>query len=419
MNPMINATPTAPFRSGALLPQHPAPAPAPEQAPALDSPSVILSALIDQNAQLHAALINRATLRERMQQIALQQQQIDTLRASGSGAAELDRSQAALESDLRALRQAWAENGADGQFALPGEEGDLAQMDRLNFALDAAQRRATILTRLYDAVPATGVQGRQAAIDAGRGQLKQAIQDLPTSTSIDRQVAADTSSQLQSLLEDDDSHYDFYEEILKLLEGLEGDWLDRNKEILENYIGFFDKLSEVMKLFASAFNGFQGDGTQNMNFDELWVALEDLKNSDALNLGGDFKTQADAEAYLKELGLEGVVISGTGPFQLKIDSKLLDSLQGLFPLKDGVAPNPRPGQPGYDKGARNTAHTPAKVNAITLAKDTFMERFSHISKVMIEKNQRTLQLWDTLVKTLSGTIDAIAEADRVFASNLT
>ncbi|WP_369969585.1 hypothetical protein AB8E26_04505 [Stenotrophomonas rhizophila] len=48
-----------------------------------------------------------------------------------------------------------------------------------------------------------------------------------------------------------------------------------------------------------------------------------------------------------------------------------------------------------------------------------MERFNHISKVMTENYQRTLQLWDTLVKTLSGTIDAITEADRVFVSNLT
>jgi len=416
---MTEAISTARHRIATPQRQHWAPAPAPKQAPVPDAPSATLGTLVDQNAQLHAALILRATQRDRMQQIALQQQRLDTLRASGSGGAELDLSQAALDSEMNALRQAWAQNEAAGQFALPGREGDLAEMDRRNFALDAAQRRATILTSLHKAAPAAGVQGTQAAIDAGRGQLKQAIEDLPTATHIDRQVAANTSSQLQSLLKDDGSHYDFYEEILKLLAGLEGDWLDRNKEILEKYIGFFDKLSDVMKLFAEAFNGFQADGTQNVNFDKLWVALEELKNSDALNLGGDFKTQAEAEAYLKELGLEGVVISGTGPFQLKIDSKLLDGLQGLFPLKDGKPPSPRPGHPDYDGGARNTWHTQAKVNAFTLAKDTFMERFSHISKVMIEKNQRTLQLWDTLVKTLSGTIDAIAEADRVFASNLT
>lgn len=275
-------------------------------------------------------------------------------------------------------------------------------------------------SRLLSQSPPSLADAREAGKSQAESQAK--INELvvalePAGAQLSR-VHADIG-ELGASAAQDGSHYDFYEQLMKLLEQLQGDWLDRNQEILGNYIAFFEKLTEVMAIYASCFNGFQDGGEQNVNFDRLWVALEDLKNSPLLDLGGSFSTRAEAEAFLKELGLEGVVVEpdGTG-FKLKIDPESIKKLQDQLPLQGGSAPNPRPGQPGYDAGARNTSHTPAKINAVTAAKDAIMERFNHISRVMTEKYQRTLQLWDTLVKTLSGTIDAIAEADRSFANNL-
>jgi len=458
-------------------------------------PSLDRAGLIETGARLHAEQGRRAGLRLQVQQAAQLQRQVQALLEEGEHVAPPAQAQdgaaytedakntrerraraataltakaqaaglltgaqassstddtgavlSALQANLaqaeRGLRHAWAQNEAKGLFALPGEDGDLAMLDRCTLQWADMARRDTVIADMRGALdsvlgahanvdPAQAAQIRQAIADAGRSQLMLSVQALADDPGIDATVKASLAVQLQPLLahheaaadaaaQDDGSHYDFFDELFKLLEGLQGDWLDRNQEILEKYIAFFEKLTEVMTLFASAFNGFQNDGTQNMNFDRLWVALEDLKNSDAMNLGGSFATEAEAQEHLKKLGLEGVTVvrDGNG-YQLRMDTSTISNLQGTLSLAGGRPPNPRPGEPGYDAGRRNVALTPAKVNAITSAKDALMERFNHISKVMTENYQRTLQLWDTLVKTLSGTIDAITEADRVFVSNLT
>lgn len=460
-------------------------------------PSLDRAGLIETGARLHAEQGRRAGLRLQLQQAAQLQRQVQALLEEGEHVAPPAQAQdgaayaedtkntrewraraaialtakaqaaglltgaqassstddtgavlSALQANLaqaeRGLRHAWAQNEATGLFVLPGEDGDLAVLDRCTLQWADMARRGTLIADMRGALdsvlgahanvdPTPAAQIKQAIADAGRSQLMLGVQALADDPGIDATVKASLAVQLQlqplfahheaaadAATQDDGSHYDFFDELFKLLEGLQGDWLDRNQEILEKYIAFFEKLTEVMTLFASAFNGFQNDGTQNMNFDRLWVALEDLKNSDAMNLGGSFATEAEAQEHLKKLGLEGVTVvrDGNG-YQLRMDTSTISNLQGTLSLKNGHPPNPRPGEPGYDTGGRNVFLTPAKVNAITSAKDALMERFNHISKVMTENYQRTLQLWDTLVKTLSGTIDAITEADRVFVSNLT
>lgn len=458
-------------------------------------PSLDRAGLIETGARLHAEQGRRAGLRLQLQQAAQLQRQAQALLEEGEHVAPPSQAQdgvayaedakdtrerraraataliakaqaaglltgaqassstddtgavlSALQTNLaqaeRGLRHAWAQNEATGLFVLPGEDGDLALLDRCTLQWADMARRDRLIADMRGALdsvrgahanvdPTQAAHAKQAIADAGRSQLMVSVQALTDDPGIDATVKASLAVQLQPLFahheaaadaaaQGDGSHYDFFAELFKLLEWLQGDWLDRNQEILEKYIAFFEKLTEVMTLFASAFNGFQNDGTQNMNFDKLWVALEDLKNSDAMNLGGSFATETEAKEYLEKLGLEGVTVvrDGNG-YQLRMDTSTISNLQGTLSLKDGCPPNPRPGETGYDTGARNVFLTPAKVNAITSAKDALMERFNHISKVMTENYQRTLQLWDTLVKTLSGTIDTITEADRVFVSNLT
>ncbi|MEI2260079.1 hypothetical protein OHC51_03720 [Stenotrophomonas indicatrix] len=198
-----------------------------------------------------------------------------------------------------------------------------------------------------------------------------------------------------------ESHYDFFEELMALLQRLQGEWLDTHEGILGKFVAFFDKLTNIMAKFADAVQGSNSDGELDVDTRQILDEIDGLMRGD-LGLGGEFATHEEAQDFLDKLGLEGLEVSwGTpGPFQLRIKRQLLQDLKDAIPRLDRHI-------------------TPARWNAIIAAKDSIMERFNHISRVMTEKYQRVLQLWDTLNKTLSGTIDAITEADRVYASNLT
>lgn len=345
--------------------------------------------------------------------------------------AALSALQANLTQAERGLRHAWAQNEAKGLFALPGEDGDLAMLDRCTLQWADMARRDTLMADMRGALdsvvgahakaePTQAAHARQAIADAGRSQLMLSVQALADDPGVDATVKASIAVQLQPLLahheaaadaaaQDDGSHYDFFDELFKLLEGLQGDWLDRNQEILEKYIAFFDKLTQIMAGLADAI-AQQRDNELEINVQHVLDQLSALMNdAAALGLGGSFPTKAEADKFLKDLGLEGVVVraksDGSG-YELAVDPGLIGN------IRDAINPGGSP-TPGH------RWISPARWNAMVAAKDALMERFNHISKVMTENYQRTLQLWDTLVKTLSGTIDAITEADRVFVSNLT
>lgn len=190
------------------------------------------------------------------------------------------------------------------------------------------------------------------------------------------------------------------DQILALLQRLDGEWLQRYSDILSNYVGFFNKLTEALKGLKDAITGNGKDGDINVNFDKVKKALRELKADEAsLGLGGDFKTEADAKAFLEELGLSDLVVrvKADGTWELAVDPEIIDSLIGVFP----------------GPGSMN----PGRYNAIISAKDSLMERFNHINRVLPDRYQRQLQTWDTLVKALSGTIDAMAETNRAIAQN--
>ena len=200
------------------------------------------------------------------------------------------------------------------------------------------------------------------------------------------------------------SNQDFFEEIFALLDRLDKEWLSRFGDILSNYVGFFNKLTDAMALLSKAIVDHDDKGNLKVNFDDLRNALEGLI-SDVENgsgLGGDFRTRAEAEEFLKELGLEGLVVKPKfgGGFELAVDPQMIRDVRNLFEEEGEHTMNP-------------AAHA-----AIISAKDSLMERFNHINRVLPDKYQRQLQVWDTLVKALSGTIDSMAEVNRLVAQNI-
>lgn len=211
-----------------------------------------------------------------------------------------------------------------------------------------------------------------------------------------------------------DSHYDFFDELLELLEALQGEWLDAHEEVLSKYVAFFEKLTKIMAMFADAIRGTNDDGELEVWTLDIREALEELMNGD-LGLGGGFASEAEAKEFLDKLGLEGLeaVQDPDGGWQVQVKKSVVQDLLDAIPPLGIEFDIPWP------KADFPVDISPARWNAIVAAKDALMERFNHISRVLTEKYQRTLQLWDTLNKTLSGSIDAIAEADRIFASNLT
>lgn len=275
------------------------------------------------------------------------------------------------------------------------------------------------------------VQGRVDTYDARTTEfaLKQALLasqtapqwETPEGDEKMRQIGNELQPAIRAALEDmpgqipaDEealgSHYDFYEQLMKMLEGLQGEWLDRIQGVLEEFIAFFNKLNDIMSKIKDAIRGTNDKGEYIVEFSQIAGELMDLANSAAdLGLGGNFASEAEARKFFDDMGSpEGMKVQfRDGKWEVAIDRAfILKIRESLYIVTDISA------------GFGGTI-TPARYQAIIAAKDGLMERFNHLSKVMTEKYQRTLQQWDTLVKALSSTIDSISEADRLFVSNLT
>ena len=205
------------------------------------------------------------------------------------------------------------------------------------------------------------------------------------------------------------SSSEFLQQIFALMERLNEEWISRFSGILENYVAFFNKLTDAMALLSSAIKKTDNNGNLIVNFTELKNALSDLHRELAQGegLGGNFATKAEAEAFLDELGLKDLMVKqkADGSWEVAINPDLIVQLRDLFPPK-----NPD------DKS--DITLSPAAHAALISAKDTLMERFNHINRVLPDKYQRQLQMWDTLVKTLSGTIESLAEANKVNIQNI-
>lgn len=240
--------------------------------------------------------------------------------------------------------------------------------------------------------PATPFSVATAGFDPGCSPVADAEIHRESSGSTDQQTAG--------------WQHDLFDDIFKLIQRLDAEWLTRFSDILSNYVSFFQTLTNAMSGLKDAIKGPGKDGALLVDFGDVVRELQALRNNPSeLNLGGNFDHHADAEAFLKELGLDGIniVMGSGGTWHLAMDPASIDRLIGTFPIKNGGG---------------NLSLNPSAYAAIISAKDSLMERFNHINRVLPDKYQRQLQTWDTLVKTLSGTIDAMAEATRLIMQNI-
>ena len=286
---------------------------------------------------------------------------------------------------------------------LQHQGSDVLKLAARQDALDRAQQCAALLA-VFPSEKSSLVP--QEAIHALTEELEHAGNQLPrrfTEPAALFNASANAVDELGNASRSS-SNQDFFEEIFALLDRLDKEWLSRFGDILSNYVGFFNKLTDAMSLLSKAIVDHDEKGNLKVNFDALRNALEDLISvvENGPGLGGDFKTRAEAEEFLKDLGLEGLVVKPKfgGGFELAVDPKMIRDLSTLFEKKGEQPMNP-------------AAHA-----AIISAKDSLMERFNHINRVLPDKYQRQLQVWDTLVKALSGTIDSMAEANRLIAQNI-
>lgn len=335
---------------------------------------------------------------------------IDPQPAPGRPVFQADVLAAAMEQDAltrsRALKDALHQLQSDPDKRTPPDADTLLRTMR--DTLREQQRETACLQR--------GQRSADAGNDSDSGTPAPGAGEQSTPLSL-RDIEARLQRQLRS---DDDgdesdasgntegtgtqrSSSDFLDDIFALMQRLDKEWLSRFSSILENYVGFFNALTDVMAKLSDAIKDVDDNGNL---FVDLNPIVEDLnalidKANTGGGLGGDFSTQAEAQAFLDELGLSDLKVKqkSDGTWELAIDTGVLAQIRELFVDK------PWPMSPA--------AHA-----AMISAKDSLMERFNHINRVLPDKYQRQLQMWDTLVKTLSGTIDSMAEANKVIMQNV-
>lgn len=199
----------------------------------------------------------------------------------------------------------------------------------------------------------------------------------------------------------DYSHMEFYEQLMKMMGLLEGEWLDKYGDAMQNYIAFFKRFTEIMAGLKDAIRPGD-DGNIELYFGFLRQDIYDLIiDYDALVLAS-FPDQAAAQAFIDDLGLAGLTLvdSGGGNWAVRIDTSPLTAL-----FESMVT------------GNTQTWDT-AKYNAWLSGKDAITEQLQHVSQVLAEKLSRITQLFDNLMKVLSASIESISEADKAYINNL-
>jgi len=185
--------------------------------------------------------------------------------------------------------------------------------------------------------------------------------------------------------------------ILDLMEHLQGAWLERYAEILGNYVALFDQITSALNKLQHAIKDTDSDGNFIVDFSEVTTALGLITN---LGLGGNFASEEEAGAFLKELGVEWFEVAPDGPpFQLQMKLVVITDIIEVFQSSKGKL-------------------TPTEYNTLITSKDNKMERLMHMNRVLPDKNQRMLDLWNNLVDRLASTIDSLNEARMRFVNNL-
>lgn len=194
------------------------------------------------------------------------------------------------------------------------------------------------------------------------------------------------------------SHSDFFKEIADLIAQLDAEWISKYSGLLAGYVEFYKELTDALNGLKDQLGKPDKDGNVHVDFTELRAKLDQMREAwGDKGFGEVFSSEAAAQQFLDELGIPGLTIIALpdGGWQVSIDPALINSLQHVF----NAIPGPL---------------SASALNELMAQKEVMMERFNFINRAMPEKYQRQLQMWDSLVKILSSTIDAITEADRSF-----
>ncbi|MDR6092755.1 IpaD/SipD/SspD family type III secretion system needle tip protein [Stenotrophomonas sp. SORGH_AS_0321] len=193
------------------------------------------------------------------------------------------------------------------------------------------------------------------------------------------------------------SHSDFFKEIADMIARLETGWIKKYSGLLAGYVAFYKELTNILAAIKDQLGKPDKDGMVAVDFTALRAQLDDLRTKwGSQGFGEVFGTEAAARQYLAELGIEGLTVverKPDGGWQVSIDPDLINSLQHVFPADVGPI-------------------SASALNELMAQKEVMMERFNFINRAIPEKYQRQLQMWDSLVKILSSSIDTITEADR-------
>ncbi|WP_445147348.1 IpaD/SipD/SspD family type III secretion system needle tip protein [Dyella sp. Tek66A03] len=300
--------------------------------------------------------------------------------------------------------------------------GDGAELAWLQMALECAEQssaQSEDIRRRYDE------QQRRSADAASKGrQRPSALGEFAPALLRSSQSSAGLSGVLRGLIAQADtseqklsgidiapssdqvslrySHSDFYSDLIDAIDYLDSEWLSKYSDALAQYIEFFREFSNIMALLKDAIEA-SGDNDVNVNFSEMSNRLKSLIDnySQASEGLGSFPSQAAADAFIRDLGLSGLTVERAldGSYAVMID------LQPVQDLRKSMPESPSK----WDM---------AKYNAWLSSKDTYTEQLQHVSQVLGEKYSRNTQLFDTLIKVLSSTIESISEADKAFINNL-
>ncbi|MET4572893.1 type III secretion system IpaD/SipD/SspD family effector [Stenotrophomonas rhizophila] len=203
------------------------------------------------------------------------------------------------------------------------------------------------------------------------------------------------------------SHADFFAQISALLEVLKTEWLSKYQDSLAKFLEFYEEFADIMEQIKPEASGDKGDVV--IDFNKVAHALKELREKYGLDVNAmaSFSTRAEADAFVKSMGLPLVVTqSADGKFHVKINMSAVTDLIETMPHK--------PNDPG---GTHPVKWDSAKYNAWVSSKDSNMEQIKHVSKVLGEKLNEMTQKFDNIVKILSSSIDKMSEANNAYVHN--
>lgn len=252
-------------------------------------------------------------------------------------------------------------------------------------------------------------KAREVTLDVLRHSPWPSMADADSGDAQAQQIMQQARENLAGLLSVDEiegaeqraggSHSDFFKEIADLIGRLDSEWISKYSDLLAGYVGFYKELTDILADLKDNLGKPDKDGNVHVDFTALRAKLDGLKDKwKNKGFGEVFGTEAAAKRFLAELGIDGlsvVEVMPGGGWQISIDTGLIDSLTHVFNQKVGPI-------------------SASALNELMAQKEVMMERFNFINRALPEKYQRQLQMWDSLVKILSSTIDAVTEADRAF-----